>query len=120
MLYNNIALDEGFYRVGKTFDIGDTVAESVTTFNLGGSQYKHKGMLIKTATTTDAVVGFQFYDPTGSSSAPYVNITVPAGAGSGVTASAVPFILPARVSSIRITNPAAGGGSYNIRVSLIN
>lgn len=119
MLYNNVALDDGFYKVGKTFNIGDAVLESVTTFDLTPAQYKHKGLLIKTTTSTDSVIGFQFYDPSSSSNPPYINITVPAGAGSGVFASTVPFIIPARVASIRITNPVSGG-TYNIRVSLLN
>jgi hypothetical protein len=30
------------------------------------------------------------------------------------------YVIPVRIAQIRVTNPPAGGGYYNIQVSLLN
>jgi hypothetical protein len=119
--YNNGIL-EGFYRTGKTIDIGDNFTDSVTTFNFGSSEYKHKGMVIEPIFNIDAVIRLKFWDPTGSKGtgvdAEYAVLTVPWKEGAGVTAGD-PFLIPARVAEMKITNPPTTPG-YSVRVTLIN
>lgn len=116
-LYNSINSLEGFYRIGKIIDIGDTTVESVTVFDLDQIQYKHKGLLIDpVSTTTDAIVQFKFYDRSTADgkSSDYITLTIPFGNATP------PYIIPCKVSTIRIQNGLAPSNTYKIRVALLN
>jgi hypothetical protein len=107
---------DGFYKIGKTFTVGDAVPESVTVFDLGSSQYEHKAIIIDPLSASPDV-DFKFYDPTapGGISPNWFTIAVQLN-----TTNFLSCVIPVRVAQIRVTNPPAGGGLHTIQVSLLN
>jgi hypothetical protein len=112
--YNQL---EGFYKVGKVFGIGNSTPESITDFDFGPAEYKHKGIFID-AIDGSSEVELKFYDPNspGGITDTWFKITIQA-----TPTNFVSCIIPVKVAKIRITNPLAGAGSmYPIQVGLLN
>ncbi len=107
---------EGFYRIGKTITVGDTAPENTTLVDLRSTEYKNKGILIDPL-SGNVSVQLKFYDPTTSDgmSSDWVTIDIQVN-----PINFLSCVIPVRIAQIRVTNPPAGGGYYNIQVSLLN
>lgn len=82
---------DGFYRIGKHFEIGDGQA-----LNLDLPERKHKGILIRPLSTVQRTLNIEFYGtPFGG-----INNTVTIGHSAATAGFNAPYIIPCRIKLV--------------------
>lgn len=109
MEYMGLGCYEGFYRLGKTFQIGD--GESL---NLDVSGRKHKGILIRPLSTVQRSLDIQFYGTPFNFASNIARIALTFATGTFNS----PYILPCRVRSV--SAPVLENQDNRFSITLLN
>jgi hypothetical protein len=99
---------DGFYRVGTSFILSDN-----QTLNLGASNRKHKGILVRPLTTNNRELIITFY---GSTPSQEVILGIPGR--TNALAVLQPYIIPCQL--LRVSTPLIEVPEERFQITLLN